>query len=178
MKIATLIPQIYDGLYLGELICKKCCAPHFLYFERTSDGWRISYDRATRRYPADHYDEPQEFGLAPLENVSLRSDMESEHPFPIYSPILIYNRIRLSSKRIREVWIQSGKKCHRCGKKWQLSQHGLHGWHADHDIPHSGGGRDAEEVGNLLVVCAKCNLAKGNGRPQHLVESALRALLM
>ena len=178
MKIAALIPQVYDGLHLGELICKKCCAPHFLYFVKMEDGWRIAYDRATRRYPAEYYDEPQCFGVTPTKNISLRADYEKDRPFSGYGPILIYNRVRLSPKRVHQVWLRSGGKCHRCGKSWTLRQHGLYGWHADHDIPHSGGGRDAETVENLLIACAKCNLIKGNGRPERLVERALRALLM
>jgi len=177
MKIVAIIPEIYDGLYLSELICKKCCTPHSLLLRKDGDDWLASFTRATRRYPNDHYDEPQSFGLNPRRKVSLRDVEEEERPFSGYGRVLIYRRRRLSIKNRRIVWNRCRGKCHLCGKPWEFEQFGRNGWHLDHDIPNSGGGKATESLENFRVACGCCNLSKGNGRPSALIKAALGQLL-
>lgn len=56
-------------------------------------------------------------------------------------------------KAVREaVWRRDGSRCVECGRDQDL--------HIDHIIPHSRGGSDTLE--NLQIMCAKCNLTKGN----------------
>jgi 5-methylcytosine-specific restriction endonuclease McrA len=178
LTVAALIPQPSTHLEMGDLICKECGAPHYLIAKKESGFWRVIYERDTRRYPYDHYDESPFTGLSKHKNVRLANCEEDNRPFPQYGQILIYKRKRFSSREIHTIWLRSGCKCHLCGKRWQLNQHGNRGWHIDHEIPNSGGGRDTEMLRNFLVACAKCNLKKGNGRPRRLVDDALRRLLM
>lgn len=58
-------------------------------------------------------------------------------------------------KAIRqEVWSRDGGRCVECGSDQDL--------HIDHIIPLSRGGSDTLE--NLQILCARCNLSKGNRR--------------
>ncbi len=50
------------------------------------------------------------------------------------------------------VWQRDGGKCRECGSQTYLE--------FDHEIPHSKGG--ANTVGNVQLLCRKCNLAKGS----------------
>lgn len=172
--VTAFVPRTFERLNLPELICEKCCAPHYLMAEKEGSFWWMAYDRHTRRYPPDHYDEEPQYSIAPFREVSLNNSTEDDRSFHGYGPILIYRRKRCSRNEVHAIWLRSGRRCHSCGKRWRLNQHGSKGWHIDHEIPNSGGGRDTETIGNFLVACANCNLKKGNGRPEILVKQALK----
>ncbi|RYZ88124.1 MAG: HNH endonuclease, partial [Proteobacteria bacterium] len=50
------------------------------------------------------------------------------------------------------VWQRDGGKCVDCGSNYPIEY--------DHDIPLSKGGSNT--VGNIRILCRRCNLAKGN----------------
>jgi len=52
----------------------------------------------------------------------------------------------------RQVWNRDNGRCVQCGSDADL--------HFDHDVPFSKGG--ASTVENVRILCAKCNLRKGN----------------
>ena len=134
----------------------------------------IHFSRDTRRYPLDSYDEERPdfvvtFGR--LSKVELEDIKECE-PFG-RGPIFLLKRRRLKPSDVQSIWIASKGSCHICGKKWKLKERGMNGWHIDHFIPNSHGGPDTEDFRNLKVACGTCNLRKGDGRPERLVEIAL-----
>jgi 5-methylcytosine-specific restriction endonuclease McrA len=178
LKVTAFVPLPKDRIEIGDMTCAKCCAPHYLLAWQEGCSWRAFYKRDTRRHPFEYYGEPPQFELLKNRNVSLRHRPNNDHPFPLHGQISIYKRRRLSINQLRIICRRRHGRCHLCGRKWRLNQHGTPGWHIDHDIPNSGGGRDTEELHNFFVACAKCNLQKGNGRPQRYVERALRRLLM
>lgn len=52
----------------------------------------------------------------------------------------------------RQVWNRDNGRCVQCGSNVDL--------HFDHDVPFSKGG--ASTIENVRILCAKCNLRKGN----------------
>lgn len=63
-----------------------------------------------------------------------------------------HNRIIPSTVK-REVWKRDKGKCVKCGSTRNL--------HFDHDLPYSRGGASITTA-NIQLLCATCNLAKGN----------------
>lgn len=177
--VAALIPQPrpFEKLELSDLTCKRCAAPHFLIAKIEDKMCWAVYDRDTRRYPSEFYDE-NPFVCVKLKDAPLTHSGNDDSPFPCYGPIVVFKRKRFTRQEIRTTWLRSGCRCHICQKKWRLGQHGRTGWHVDHFIPNSGGGRDTEMMDNFLVACARCNLKKGRGYTTRLVREALRSLFV
>jgi len=177
LTVAALIPEAFNSLELRDLTCKRCATPHFL-IARVEDGmWWAVYDRDTRRYSSDYYDE-MPFVRVEVPNVPLSQPEDDDAPYPHYGPISIYRCKRFSPEEIQTIWLQSRRRCHICGKGWRLNQHGRTGWHVDHWIPNSGGGRDTEMMDNFRVACASCNLKKGRGYTARSIRKALRTLFV
>jgi superfamily II DNA or RNA helicase len=65
-----------------------------------------------------------------------------------------------TSKQRHAIYLASGGKCQSCGA--DISQ----GFHADHIIPYSAGGKT--DVANGQALCAACNLSKGSKMPIQL----------
>jgi 5-methylcytosine-specific restriction endonuclease McrA len=63
-------------------------------------------------------------------------------------------RRRFTSSQRRALWIYHDGRCAVCDG--ELSE----GWHADHIVPHSLGGRT--EIANGQALCRTCNLRKGS----------------
>ena len=148
--------------------------PHFLRVEIRNGVWHAVYDRDTRRYPSEYYDDVP-FVRVELKRVPL-GQQDDDAPFSCYGPIVVFKRKRFSQAERRQIWLQSDRKCHLCDKCWKLGHHGRKGWHVDHVIPNVGGGGDTEIMGNFRVSCAKCNLKKGRGYTEAEVREALRGL--
>jgi DNA-directed RNA polymerase subunit RPC12/RpoP len=174
-SVDFLVPYRWEKLELGELTCKRCSTPHFLKARIENGTWWAIYDRDTRRYPSDYYDE-QPFVLVKFKKVPLSHTDDA--PFPYRGPIIVFKRRRLSCDEVKTVWLQSRRKCHMCGKKWKLTKRGRRDWHVEHVVPNSGGGRDTEMMDNLRVACASCNLRKGRGYTNRSVREALEALFV
>lgn len=164
----------FDQLDCDDLWCQECSTPHYLRARKTANIWHVIYERDTRRYPAGFYDDEPDI-VVKFGKVSDAS-YDGDVPFPNRRPIFVFKRKRHSQAEKQEIWLRSGKKCHICGKKWKLSQHGNKGWHIDHDIPNSGGGKETEMIPNHLVSCASCNLKKGRGYTRRTVREALASL--
>ena len=156
--------------FRDTVTCHRCEFEHYLAIRRVDDHIEVVYNPYTRRYPLDSYDEgdPE---VVVLKGVS--SDANFDLPGGP-GPICIYTRKRrYSKKEVQIIWESSEGKCHLCRKRWQLDQRGIYGWHIDHVIPHAGGGKDTEEITNLKVACAKCNLKKGRGYTQQQLTSSI-----
>ena len=139
--------------------------------------WWAVYDRDTRRYPCDHYDESP-FVKVRRSKIPLSHPENEDAPYPHYGPIMVYSRRRFTRDEIRRIWLRSNRKCHLCGKGWKLHQRGAKGWHVDHVIPNIGGGRDTEMMENFLVACAPCNLKKGCGYTERSIREVLQSLFV
>jgi 5-methylcytosine-specific restriction endonuclease McrA len=93
-------------------------------------------------------------------------------------PIVVYPRKRRFSRfEVEAIWRASKGRCHICKQRWPIAARGPRGWHIDHVIPHIGGGREVEELWNLRVACAKCNLKKGKGYTKAVISLGLRHLV-
>lgn len=66
----------------------------------------------------------------------------------------VVDRRRPVSKRRRDIFAKSRGCCHYCAKPLQLDG----AWHVEHMLPRALGG--ADEIGNLVAACVRCNLAK------------------
>lgn len=96
-----------------------------------------------------------------------------------FGPIVIYPRKKnYKRSEILEIWETTGGTCHLCGRKWKLSERSRLGWHVDHVIPHIGGGPETEQLSNLRVACAKCNLDKGRGYKEEHLQSSIQKLVL
>lgn len=170
-KVCFVVPNTITFCEIPDLMCDDCGAPHFLKID--ADG--VEYKRDTRRYPSDNYDD-NDFPVI-TGWCDERPEAPPDEDRPGFGPITRYPRRRLSREEVRQVFKQSRGRCHLCGRRWNLADHGSYGWHADHVVAHSGGGWDTESLDNFLVACARCNLRKGRGYTPRDVRLALRELV-
>jgi hypothetical protein len=176
LTVTALVQQPFERLELPDLTCKRCCTRHFLVAENRDDMWWAVYDRDTRQYPGEFYDE-MPFALVKFKGVALSRPEDDDAPFPGHGPIMVFKRKQFSAA-VETIWINSDQRCHECKKEWKLSQRSRTGWHIDHVIPNCGGGRDTEMMDNFRVACACCNLKKGGGPKVRLIKEALRRLFV
>ncbi len=156
--------------------CRLCNAEHYVGVSYRDGRLAIAYDRYTRRYPLEAYDEGLPLAVVTMGvGTASASGQDGDAPF---GPILVNPRKRrFSVGEVNAVWKASGGRCHICKKPWALSKRGRIGWHIDHVIPHIGGGADTEVLRNLKVACAKCNLQRGRGYCRSSVEASIRLLM-
>ena len=76
------------------------------------------------------------------------------------------NRSALTSNQRKEILAKTGNRCHVCGIKIKRTE----SWHADHILPHSGGGEGIIE--NYLPSCALCNKYRW-----HMLPDEVQAVL-
>src|SRR5260221_2620998 len=94
LTVAALIPIKFEWLELADLTCKRCATPHLLKVKVRDGMWWAVYDRDTRRYPSEHYDD-NDFPIIKFRKVSLASD-DDDSPYPDRGPIVICKRRWLS----------------------------------------------------------------------------------
>lgn len=67
-------------------------------------------------------------------------------------------------ERLKRIFAKTDGRCHICGKRLCINNHGKNGrrgaWHIEHSRPRSKGGSD--HLNNLLPACIDCNLSKSN----------------
>lgn len=161
----------------GLLTCRDCGANHYLRVlpERSE----ISYCRYTRRYPPEFYpqDDFSECGIS-IEQKWKKGQQQDTSPFgENFGLVRVQTRRKFNLKEVSEIWKNSDKKCHLCGKRWKLNQRSRSGWHIDHIIPNIGGGHETEEIENMKVACAKCNLGKGKGFSDRKLKEKLSRII-
>src|SRR5258705_8174271 len=93
LSVGLLVPQPFNQLEHSDLTCKRCGTPHFLAGRKEDGMWWAIYDRDTRRYPSDYYDE-QPFIVVRTERTNHAG--EDDVPFPNRGPICIFKRRRFS----------------------------------------------------------------------------------
>ncbi len=76
-----------------------------------------------------------------------------------------------SKTTLRDVWVQSKKRCGRCKRKWPLESHGTK-WHVGHIKAKSLGGKN--QVTNLWVECIPCNLSAGADHQGNPICAAIK----
>src|SRR6266446_831475 len=129
-SVALVVPLSPEPIQCPDLMCEICGARHF--FAVLPD--RVIYDRDTRRYPSEYYDD-NEFPII-LLRARKRSQPASEDESTLSGPITIFERKkRFSSDELGTIFSRSKGKCHLCGHGWALADHGRRGWHVDHVIP-------------------------------------------
>ena len=77
------------------------------------------------------------------------------------------SRSALSTNQRKEILAKTGNRCHVCGIKIKRSE----SWHADHILPHSGGGEGT--IDNYLPSCALCNKYRWHMLPEE-VQAVLK----
>jgi hypothetical protein len=156
-----------------------CSASHYLKVCKSNNSFDICYQRYTNRYPLEHYDESDPV-VVELRGVTfMNQGTDNDNMISGYEGAIAigFRKKRFTKEEVQEIWTQSKERCHLCGFKWELSQRSRKGWHIDHLIPHIGGGRNVENLSNLKVACAKCNLKKGKGYTERSLKISLRNLI-
>ena len=77
------------------------------------------------------------------------------------------SRSALTSKQRIEILEKTGNRCHVCGIRIKRTEK----WHADHVLPHSGGG--GSTIDNYLPSCALCNRNRWHMLPEE-VQAVLK----
>lgn len=163
-----------------QCLASDCGAQHFLSVKFGPDSTYVRYERWTRRYPPEDYDDGDDPDLGEVRfQTASRTYTPSETPCDAYpGPIVVCRRKRNFNKsELLTIWRASCRRCYLCHKPWRLKDRGRNGWHVDHVIPHSGGGPNTEAVTNMRVACAKCNLVKGVGFSNEQLRSAIVTLV-
>ena len=155
--------------------CRYCDTIHYLAVRQSGGQFNICYQRYTLRYPLDNYDEDDPPIAILKAGQSTQSTTESD---TFSGPIMVFPRKkRFSRAEVEQIWRASKGRCHICGRAWLLNGRNRDGWHIDHVIPHIGGGADTEELSNLRIACAKCNLKKGRGYTEKQIKLGLKQLI-
>ncbi len=164
------------GRGTSTFICRSCAAQHYLSVTRRRDGFDVCFQRYTRRYPLEYYDDGE---LPPIvtSNACRHSAGESNDD-RFAGPIVVYPRKKsFSRSEVESIWRATKGRCHICRQCWPLDRRGKRGWHIDHVIPHIGGGREVEKLPNFRVACARCNLKKGKGFTEASIRRGLCQLV-
>ena len=174
------VPITYLFLLIGgrapTFSCRMCDAEHYLSVKRQNGTFKVSYQRYTLRYPLESYDDG-EIPPAVSFYASGSATVESDNATST-GPIVVYPRKkRFSRSELETIWRASQSRCHICNRRWSIRQRGARGWHVDHVIPHSGGGREVEDFRNFRIACARCNLKKGKGYTEASIRLSLRNLV-
>lgn len=161
-----------EPLEFTDLLCDCCDARHFLAINHGD----IVYDRDTRRYPSEYYDDNN--SAVVKFHLIKNSEYLPDNNFDNFGHIAVSPRkTRFSPDELHIIFKQSNGRCHLCGKNWKLSEHSRKGWHVDHMIPNTGGGLDTEIMENFRVACAGCNLKKGRGYTKKDIYFAINQLM-
>jgi 5-methylcytosine-specific restriction endonuclease McrA len=72
------------------------------------------------------------------------------------------SRSALASNLRKEILAKTGNRCHVCGIKIKKAEL----WHADHILPHSGGGEGV--IDNYLPSCSVCNRNRWHMLPEEI----------
>lgn len=176
--LAVPVAPLFVVMDRGRLTvsCRFCDAEHYLAIREERDGFFVSYQRYTNRHPLEDYDE-YDASDPPVVRFKVLGGSGGGADDGFSGPIAIYPRRQCSRPEVSAIWRATKGRCHICGRSWRLNQRGARGWHIDHVIPHSGGGSDVEELPNLRVACAVCNLRKGKGYTQASVWLSIRPLI-
>ena len=172
-----IIPALFRaGRRASTVSCRCCEAQHYLSLSRKQNTFIVCYQSYTLRYPLEYYDDNEAPPIVRLHGGRHSTGGSGNDIFA--GPIVVYPRKRrFSSSQLKALWLASKGRCHICGRRWALDQRGPRGWHIDHVIPHIGGGRDVEELPNLRIACATCNLKKGKGYTEASIRLGLCRLV-
>lgn len=172
---AVIVPFWFMVSNRGTFDCRNCQTLHFLEVEANDNHFFIIYDRYTMRFPLEFYDSGETPIISKLRSSSACKNTGFDDVFS--GPWVIYPRKRYYSKDdIKQIWGNSLGACHLCNRKWKIEERGLKGWHIDHIIPNAGGG-NTENIKNMKVACAKCNLKKGRGYTETVLRVSIRNFL-
>lgn len=72
------------------------------------------------------------------------------------------SRSALTADQRKKILGKTGNRCHVCGIKIKRAEK----WHADHVLPHSGGGENS--IDNYLPSCALCNRNRWHMLPEEI----------
>lgn len=172
----VLIPAWFFLDCRGTYCCHYCEAEHFLSLKQREDEFIVCFDRWTRRYPLESYDDCEESDLTAVRlHASRVPPQEHEnHTGPI---IISRRKKRFTKPELKSIWKASNGRCHICEHHWRLKDHCRAGWHVDHVIPNVSGGPGTELMANFRVACAKCNLKKGRGYKELDIHHAVAQLV-
>lgn len=125
----------------GTYCCHYCEAEHFLSLKMEPDKIIVCFDRWTRRYPLDSYDD---FEVPELVVVRAHASDSVPQESETSTGVIVVSRRkeRFTKLELKLIWKASKAKCHICKHRWRLKDHGRTGWHVDHVIPNIGGGQD------------------------------------
>lgn len=172
----VLIPPWFFLDCRGTYSCHYCEAEHFLLLKHEADEFIVCFDRWTRRYPLESYDDCEEPDLRVVRlQASGFSPQEYEN---VTGPIVVSRRKkRFMKPELKSIWKVSNGRCHICKRRWRLKDHSRTGWHVDHVIPNIGGGPGTELMTNFRIACVKCNLKKGRGYKELDIGNTVARLL-
>jgi 5-methylcytosine-specific restriction endonuclease McrA len=172
-SVPVFIPLMAMQRHAADLMCgqRDCGARHYLAVKKG----RVIYDRDTRKYLSEYYDD----GLCCVVKCwGGRGSGTAVVSDNMYGPIIILLRKkRFSKTELRSIFERSCGRCQICKKRWKLADHGKTGWHVDHVVANSGGGSGTENMENLQVACAQCNLKKGRGYTFQQIRLELQQLV-
>jgi len=177
---AVIVSFIFKLKNRDVIQCMNCEASMYLAIEESEKSVKVCYDRYTRRYDLEHYDDSHPIVVKGKVIDEDYSDEDSDRFLEQSGPIAIFPRKKYFSKsELKIIWERTKGLCHLCMKKqWSLNERSRSGWHVDHVVPNASGGRETEKLSNFKIACAKCNLAKGKGYTELEIKQRIRELLV